>query len=124
MLLLQLVHRRVNLGQEIVCIFEDHILCSKHILLQFAYVITAENLLLKYFQVPKSHIKYDLVALLATQEEQIKDLQGRLFWQALCEYGHKPRDGIVNQVEWRLQLVKLPEHLGQKAILCGNLVQN
>ena len=65
-LLLQLVHRRINLGQEIVCIFEDHILCSEHILLQFAYVIAAENLLLKYFQVPKRHIKYDLVALLAT----------------------------------------------------------
>ena len=58
------------------------------------------------------------------KEEEVQDLEGGLFGQALRVQRDEPRDGIVHQVKLDVWVVELRLDVWQEAVLAEDLLQN
>ena len=75
MLLLKLIHGRINLSKQTICVRENRIFCSENIFLQFTDIVALKNLLLQDFQVAECDIENDFITLLSAQKEKVKNFK-------------------------------------------------
>ena len=96
----------------------------ENLVFEFSKILTRHYLMLQCLQIAKCHVKDNLVGLLASEEEEVEDGERTLHRQALSEESDEPRDGVVQQAEVELGMVKLGLNLWQKAVLPKNLLQD